>query len=133
MSFCLAWKGPQVRQIFEDKMSAVVLRVAQTLTRWEAERGNLKWPAARASVARQAGIAPGALERLEAGRLKFVDRIGSKLDGLLVRLAERQIAAIKHEMALALARGEAERSIDVDALEAGLAQARRALGQRGGG
>jgi hypothetical protein len=109
-------------------MSAVVTRIAKTLTLWEAERLNLKWPDAREAVARQAGVAPGALRRLENGTLKFVERIGPKLDGLFLKVAERKIDAIKHEMALARARGDASAQIDIDAFEAALATARRALG-----
>lgn len=111
-------------------MSAVVLRVAQALTEWEAERLNLKWPAAREAVARQAGIAPGALRRLERGTLKFVDRIGWRLDQLFIAATERKIAALERELALARARAGGARQIDVDAVVAALAQIRRLLPER---
>ena len=108
-----------------DKMTVAVLKL---LTRCEVEKSNLKWPDARASVARQAGLTPGALENLERGRLKFIDRVEAKLDELFLTTAERKIEAIRHEMALARARGETQPEIDVDAFEAAIAQARRALG-----
>lgn len=107
-------------------MSDAVVSVAKTLTRCEAEWGGLKWPEARASVARKAGIAPGSLERLERGTLKFVDRIGHRLDALFVATAQRQIAAIEHQVALAKARGD-QPHIDADAVEAVLGEARRLL------
>ena len=113
----------------EDKMSEAVLRIATTLTSWEAASSGLKWHDARAVVARKAGIFPGSLERLERGTLKFVDRIGHKLDDLFIAAAKRKIAAIEHEVKLARARGdecEIDLSVVVDALE----KARRALDRR---
>ena len=111
----------------EHQMSAVVSRVAQTLTQWEVERSNLKWVAAREAVAKQAGIAPGSLRRLEAGTLKFVDRIGAKLDQLFIRATEWQIASLERELALARARASRECGIDADAVKAALEQARALL------
>lgn len=111
----------------EHQMSAVVVRVAERLIEWEAKKYRLKEPAARDRVAKDAGIAPGSLRRLKEGTLKNVDRIGRKLDGLFLAVAEQQIAALKHEMALAKARGDADHSIDVDAFDAALTAARQAL------
>lgn len=116
-----------MRQSFSDGKSERVLRVAKMLTGWESERNHMKLADARNSVARQAGIAPGSLARLEAGRLKFVDRIGDKLDELLIKIGQRQIKSIENEMALARARLEADHHLDPDAFEAEMAQARLML------
>lgn len=87
-----------MRQSLEAILSEVA-GVADRLIGWEAERHGVKRAAAREIVAREAGVTPGALERLQFGRLKFVDRIAGKLNELLVRKIERRIAELEHELA----------------------------------
>ncbi len=87
-----------MRQDLEAILSDVA-NVADRLIGWEAERHGVKRAAAREIVAREAGVTPGALERLQFGRLKFVDRIAGKLNDLLVRKIERRIAELEFELA----------------------------------
>ena len=115
------------RQNVEEKMSEIALHVAKILTAGEAEASHLKWPDARAAVAKRAGIAPGALESLERGRLKFTDRIGRKLDELFIEATQRKIAALEHELALARLRHAGADPLDVRGISVALETARRLL------
>lgn len=103
--------------------------VARALTFWEQESRNLKWPDARDSVARQAGIAPSALERLEKRQLKHIERVAGPLDALLIAKVEQQIASLERAKALAVARANARNqpAPDVAGIEAALATARRLI------
>lgn len=101
--------------------------LAEQLVSWKRETGMTK-AQARVAVAREARLAPGALQRLAAGRLKFTDRIEGALNDLLVATVERKIKELEHELVLAKARSaRSVRQIDVAAVEAALAEARRAL------
>lgn len=115
----------------EAKVVEYVAQIARTLTSWEAESCRLKWPDARESVARKAGIAPSALDRLERGTLKFADRIGRALDELFIRTTERQIADLERQMAMARARRDGQRPIDAVAVQAKIEEIRRLIGQTG--
>lgn len=79
-------------------MNASVSDKVAILIGWEVERSNVKRPIARATVARQAGICPGALDRLERGTLKFVDRIAGRLNELYANTIRRKIAELNHEL-----------------------------------
>ena len=80
-------------------MSMSVSNQLSILIGWEVERSNVKRPVARATVARRAGVCPGALDRLERGTLKFVDRITGRLNELYADTLRRKIAELNHELA----------------------------------
>lgn len=110
-------------------MSASVLSVASRLISWEAERHRVKRPIARAIVAREAGIANGSLRRLEAGTLKFVDRIAGRLNELLARKIERRIAELEHELAALRATPGHLSEADVLAAAIAIEEAKRLIRQ----
>ena len=90
------------------------------------ERG-LKKPDARAVVAREAGVKPGAIRRLCNGSLVHVERITERLNAYAIRRMERKIAEFSHQ--LEVARLTAERPDDPGILRAAAAleNAKRAL------
>ena len=104
-----------------------IFAVAAKLVAWKREQAGVTTSEARKLVAREAKIAPGALERLTARRLKCVDRIAGALNAVLVRTIERKITELEHELYLAKSRSVP--SIDVDAVDAALSAARKALGR----
>lgn len=121
-----------MRQLGDDKFAIVdggVVRVVRTLVAWESEVRGITQKAARQIVAREARVAPGSLERLSAGRLKFTDRIAGRLNELLVKKIERKMAELEHELALARLACRRASPIDVERAEAALEEARRALGK----
>jgi hypothetical protein len=111
--------------VFSDGPEAV----ARRLISWAAEEGRMKRPDARREVARQAGIAPGSLERLQNGRLKFTERIAGRLNDLLARTIERKITSLEHELWLARQANRRIDPTDLDRAAAALVEAKRALGK----
>ena len=118
-----------LRQFVSVKMSASVLHVAERLIGWEAERSNVKRVVAREIVAREAGISPGSIERLQTGRLKFVDRIAGRLNELLERKLERKIAELEHELAALKAIGREADQSDLLAAADAVEKAKRLIGK----
>ena len=113
-----------------DFFAMTAASIARRLIAEERVVRGVKWPEARSIVAKQAGVAPGSLENLERGRLKYVDRIEGKLRGLLVRKIEQRLASLSHELQLAKTMyGVADP--DVRRAEAALEEARQALGKGG--
>ena len=108
--------------------SSDVLAVAAKLTAWKREASGATVVEARNQVARDARIAPGSLERLAAGRLKYTDRIAGALNDLLIRTIERKISELEHE--LFVAKSVHQPSVDVVAVEAALDAARKAMGKQ---
>lgn len=104
------------------------LSVAERLVSEEMLASRVKRPEARAIVAREAGISPGSLESLSRGRLKFIDRIADKLNGLLVRKIEERIASLQHELEVARLIGDTS-EVDLGRAEAALEEARKAIGK----
>ena len=86
----------------------------------------VKRPEARAIIAREAGITPGSLESLSRGRLKYTDRIASKLNALRIRKLEENMLLLEHELAIAK-RVDAHSDDEVDKAEALLKAAKKAL------
>ncbi len=117
------------RQSFEDKGMSIAATAERLIRETMTERG-LKKPEARRLVAREAGVAPGALERLANGSLVHVERITDRINAYVVARLERKIAEVEHE--LALARLAADRTVepDIGRARAALEEARDALGRR---
>jgi hypothetical protein len=88
----------------------------------------VKRPQARAIIAREAGISPGSLESLSRGRLKYTDRIASKLNALRIRKLEEHMLLLQHELAIAKTM-DAHSKVDLTKAEVALADARKALGK----
>lgn len=103
-----------------------IFAVAEKLVAWKREQAGVTTAEARKLIAREARIAPGALERLTARRLVFVERIAGPLNALLVRTIERKIAELEHE--LFVAKSVDRPSVDVVAVETALRAAREAMG-----
>jgi hypothetical protein len=116
-------------QFEADTFATGPSRIARRLIDWEVERSGICRRDARRIVAREARIAPGSLERLSAGRLKFPDRIAERLNALLVVKIERKIADLEHQRAIAVATGNRLRPIDLGRLDAALGEARKAIGK----
>lgn len=95
------------------------------------ERG-LKKPDARRFVAREAGVKPGALERLGNGTLVHVERITDRINAYVVRRLERKIAEVERELALARLTADRSHEPEFERARAALDDAKRALGGDGG-
>ena len=63
---------------------------------------------ARRPVAHRIGLSPGTIENIQRDRLKFVERVESKIRAAFIRLLESEIAKATHE--LEISRRIADRS-----------------------
>lgn len=90
------------------------------------ERG-LKKPDARRVVAKEAGVKPGALERLSNGSLVHVERITDRINAYVVQRLERKIAEVEHELAVARLTVGRTAEPDINRARAALEDAKRAL------
>ena len=96
------------------------------------ERG-LSVAVARESIALAAGVAPGTLENLERGRLKYrYNEVVSRLSALLVRKLERKMGELEIEIMAARMFGDPH-SPDVLGAAAALETARGLLSGKGQG
>lgn len=111
-----------------EKAAMSLANIADRLVGEEMLTRRVKRPEAREIVAREAGISPGSLESLGRGRLKHLDRIAGKLNGLLVRKIETRIAALEHELTIAKTLGGPS-EVDIERAESALQEAREALGK----
>ena len=118
-----------MRQKFMDGVTMMAASVARRLIAEERLVRGVKRPEARAIIAREAGLAPGSLENLERGRLKYVDRIAPSLHALLVRKIKQRISSLQHELFLAEQAGRVA-PVDLERAEAALDEAQKALGAR---
>ncbi len=109
-------------------MSSVAV-IAKELIGLEKARRSVKTDEARKIVASQIGVAPGALERLLAGRLVHVERIADRLNAYVANRLERQIAALEHEVLMARLASSRPDSSDILRAQTALEQARKALGR----
>ena len=116
-----------MRQQSTDTIAATE-RAAEKLIAWERERHGVTTQEARQIIAREARIAPGALERLAARRLKFVERIAGPINELLVRKIERKISELEHDLFVARAVARVSPA-DIRTAEFALEAARQALGK----
>ena len=110
-----------------DEMSVAVSSLTERIVRETMIAHGVKKGDARRIVARDAGIAPGALERLAGGRLVHVDRITEKLQAYVIRHIERQIIALQHELEIARIASERPDEADILRAEAALEEAKKAL------
>ena len=107
----------------EPKMTCAI-SLAQTLERKERARG-LSATEARRSVANKVRIGVGTLENLIRGRVKRVDAaIRDRLQALLVRELEGELARLSHELEMARQGGTHPASQHISAIETHLAEAR---------
>ena len=113
---------------FVEKTAMYAASIAERLVGEEMLTKRVKRPAAREIVAREAGITPGSLESLARGRLKYTDRIASKLNALFIRKIERQIISLQHELELAKQTGRTD-PVNVERAEAAIQEAWKALGK----
>lgn len=99
--------------------------IAERMVRAEMAAGHNRDDAERV-VAKRAGVAKTALERLRRGRIKHVETFGSRIRAAYIRGIERQISALETELAYARA---LDRPIDFDAVEDFLRRAKEALAE----
>ena len=111
-----------------EKVSMSALDMAERLVGEEMFVKRVKKPQARENIAREAGIAPGSLESLARGRLKFQDRIAGKLHVLFVRKIEQRMLSLQHELEIAKKLASSD-SVDLDRAEAALKELKEALGK----
>lgn len=115
--------------------TAATIERARALARnlEQRERGRVGGiEAARASLARQAGIAPSTWRNLTLGRLKRLDAwLRDRLQGMLVRELEAEIARLSHELEAARQCGDHLASQHVSEIEAHLSAARSILNGEG--
>ncbi len=106
----------------EPNMTCAI-SIAQTLERKERARG-LSVALARETIARRIKVGRGTFERLVRGRVKRVDAaIRDRLQALLVRELEGEIARLSHELEIARQSGTHLASIEVSEIETHLAKA----------
>lgn len=105
--------------------------IAQTLERRERNNG-FSAEGARHSLARKLRVGAGTVERLVRGRVKRIDAsIRDRLQALLVRELESEIARLTHELEIARQGGAHLASEQIGAIEAHLSAATALL--NGGG
>lgn len=106
-----------------DQMSTAIA-YAKTLEQHERSRG-ATLRGARESVARKLRIGVGTFENLVRGRVKRIDAaIRDRLQALLVRELEQEIARLTHELEMARQGGSHPASQHIGEIQAHLAQAR---------
>ena len=112
-------------------MSSATIEQARTLAR-DLERrersraGSID--AARTALARRAGMSPSTWRNLALGRLKRLDAfVRDRLQAMLVRELEAEIARLTHELEIARQGGDHLASQHVSEIEAHLAAARTIL------
>jgi hypothetical protein len=104
-----------------------VAAIARELVGVEKARRSIKTDEARRVVARQIGVAPGALERLLAGRLVHIERIADRINAYVSNSLQRQIASLEHEIHLARLASARPDDSDILRAQAALEEARKAL------
>lgn len=108
-------------------MSSAVV-IAQNLERRERSRVGSRTHARR-SLAAKLRVGVGTLENLVRGRVKRVDAaIRDRLQALLVRELEQEIARLTHELEIARQSGAHLASEQISEVETHLAKARATLG-----
>ena len=116
-------KGPDKHPRFLDNSS--VGDIDYMLGRLQAaERGSV--PEVTRAVARRIGVAPGTVENLRRGRIKFVERVEARIRAAFVSLLESEIGRATHE--LETMRRAADRS-DCAALRAAESALRRRVAE----
>lgn len=106
-----------------------LIGVVEDLIDDERRRSRVKRLVALANVARAAGLAPGTVENLIRGRLKYVDRVERAINRLAVSSIERKIASLQNELAIARAVAVDIAHPDILGAAAALAQARECIGR----
>ncbi|MFC0282428.1 hypothetical protein ACFFJB_14810 [Camelimonas abortus] len=85
---------------------------------------------ARRRVASRAGIAPGTLYNIARDRLKRLDaRVRDALTAYAIKDMEREMRGLAHELEVARQVGGSARSVDLDQVEALLAEAKALLAE----
>lgn len=83
----------------KDIMTSVVYmveRLAHAERRFNATSGDV-----RNAIARRVGLASGTIENIQRGRLKFVERVETKIRAAFIRLLEDEIKKATHELQVA--------------------------------
>lgn len=102
-----------------------VAMTADRLIREEAAFHGIDRATARQRVAREAGIAPGTLENLLRGRLKYVERIADKINALVIAKIEKRIAQLEGDLAIARLKSSRPDEAAIFAAQSALDEAKR--------
>ena len=116
-----------VRKKGECVLSQVASSAERIIREVMIEQG-LKKPDARRVLAREIGVAPGAIERLCNGTLVHFERVADRLNAYMVRRIERQIARLEGELVIARLAARRPDEVDLAKAEAALEDAKRAIG-----
>lgn len=111
----------------EDEMS--VAEIAEIAVREIMIERRVKKQEARAIVAREAGVLPGAIERLARGRLVYVQRIEQNIRAYAVRRMQEKLTRLAHDLYVARLASEGKGDIDLARAQAAYCEAMRALGK----
>ena len=90
-----------------------------------AER-RIKREQAESEVSVRARLAPSAITNFRKGRIKDVEKLGTRIEAAFIAFLERQIARLEYELAVARM---ARREVDLGAAEAAILAAKEALGR----
>jgi hypothetical protein len=102
---------------------------ARRLEKIERQRSGAPLEIVRPAVARKIGVAPGTLENIARGRVKDVRKgVFDSLKAGLIKELQAEMRRYEFELQCLLQTGADPRSPEIAEVEAGLAQARQALG-----
>ena len=112
------------KHLEKTAVSVTIEQMTERLVAAEIQEGRIKRPFAQREVARRAGVSPSAIESLQRGRIKYVERIAGRIERLYVAFLERQLAKLEAELAVARMRNPKR---DFGTAEVAIARAKEAL------
>jgi uncharacterized protein YhaN len=126
-----------IRELMVMTAAAYVERARDWSTRLEdkeAERSGVNLSEARKVVAREIGASPGTLENLRNRRVKGIAaHIYDRLRARVIRELESEMRHLEHELQILKQTGVGPSDGETEAVVAGLAKVREALGLPPGG
>lgn len=107
------------------KMS--VASIAERMVRETMIERGLKKPEARAIVARESGVKPGAIRRLCNGSLVHVERITERINAYALKRLASKMSEFSHQLEVARLAADRPDDPDIQRAAAALENAKRAL------
>jgi hypothetical protein len=131
---------PEIKHQSERRRMSAITHIGQAkglvkgLEKRERARNGGTLTDARARIARAMGVMPGTLFNLVYDRAKRIDEnLRARLSAYAVADIEKEIAGLRHELAIASEMGEAPDAASVRRLEAVIADASALLSEMTGG